>query len=70
MNYIEVIWNGRIPLNEIPDVPVPKISVAYVTPDKTRQPQFSDSLAQCAISKVPVAIFTQVTRSSLVSHLH
>src|SRR5580658_1357215 len=34
VNYIEVIWNGGIPLNEIPDVPVPKIRVAYIIPDK------------------------------------
>src|SRR5271165_835888 len=27
VNYIEVIWNGRIPLNEFPDVIVPKIRI-------------------------------------------
>src|SRR5271165_7345216 len=32
VNYIEIIWNRRIPLNEIPDVIVPKIRIAYVFP--------------------------------------
>src|SRR5271154_4261255 len=70
VNYIEVIRNRGIPLNEIPDMSVPKISVTYVTPDKTRHPQLSDSLAQCAISKVPVAILARVPGSSAVRHLH
>src|SRR5271168_749004 len=34
VNYIEVIWNGSVPLNEIPDVIVPKIRIAYVLPDE------------------------------------